>query len=415
MKRRVTLLIGAATFLGALLRLWAIGRQWMTADEILSLPTAVSYVRTGWGAPLMPFHPELRNLLVYAASRAFGAGLITYKGWSLFFGILAVPLLGLLVWRLTHSTVAASLAALLLALDPTSIYWSRSALQDGWTVFFALAGVLVTVEIARSEKRSRWLWLPLVAGAIFGLGTAAKFYVIPVELAAAGYLAWTAGRRRRPADAAWAVVAILGGSLVAFVLTYAPWFAAGHSAAEWFPFERSVVATMATASIQAPYNRFTHAWQWFVVPFVGWNEIEFGWPLPSLGLAVANPFTWLVVLPSSAYLFWMRRDALGMWLLQLFFWAAYVPYLLISRHINTFGALVALPFAFALVALAAADLSRRWGSRIAIGYAALVVVTSLALYPGAIGHGADTPYLAPLVRYQSSAPLLPMIQEQLGR
>ena len=63
---------------------------------------------------------------------------------SLLLGILGVPLLGILVYRITGSRIAGVLAAFLLALDPVHITFSRQALQEVHTIFFLLlAAVLI--------------------------------------------------------------------------------------------------------------------------------------------------------------------------------------------------------------------------------------------------------------------------------
>jgi hypothetical protein len=62
------------------------------------------------------------------------------------------------------------------------------------------------------------------------------------------------------------------------------------------------------------------------------------------------------------------------------------------------SSLAVTPFAFALVALAAADLvrERRWRVGVGLGLAAVLLV-SLLMYPMSIGKGWHYGYLRPLV------------------
>lgn len=417
MTRRFTYLIAATAAIGAVARVWGLGRQALTLDELLMLPTANHYVRFGVPRPELPFHPNLRNILLYLSGQMFGTSAAGLKGWSVLFGVLSVVLLGLLVWRLTRSETASVVAATLLAIDPLSIYMSRSGLQDGWTTFFALAGLHFALSVIESERGAFATWGPLLCGAVFGLGVATKFYVIPIEATAIIYVAVVLWRQGRRPLAVWASAAVLLSSLLAFTLTYLPWFAAGHSVPEWFAYLRALNEAISSHSISLIDNTDTRAWQWFVKPFVAWQEMEYAYPLPGMGIALANPVTWLATIPAAVVVVLRQRAQRGAMILLGLLAVSYVPLLVVSRPIWVLSAVSVVPFAFAITAVALKEVARRIGGmKVVMTYVAAAALLSAALFPGVTGDALDVGYLRVAVRRAAgTGSLLPPIEEQLNR
>lgn len=415
MTRRLTYLLAAITGASAVVRVWGLGRQALTLDELLMLPTAHHYMRFGVPRPEMPFHPNLRNILLDFSGRLLGSSAAGLKGWSVLFGVLSVLLLGLLIWRLTRSEIATLVAASLLAFDPLSIYMSRSALQDGWTVFFALAGLHLALNVIETESLPGVVRSSLFCGIAFGLGVSSKFYVIPIEGAAIAYLVVVLWRQNRRPLAVWVSSTVLLTSVFVFTLTYYPWFRAGHSASEWFAYLGALMQSIATHSIQITDNADTHAWQWFVRPFVAWQELQYAVPLPRMGIAVANPVSWLAVLASAVVVFVARRKRKGDAILLGLFLASYVPLLVAGRPIWVLSAVSVLPFAFALVGLTVDEVAHRFGgTRTAIAYVVAVSLVSAALFPGVTGDALKIGYLRQAVRRAAgNAPMLEPIERQL--
>lgn len=416
MNRRLMALLLAVTTAGAAVRLWGIGLQTLTLDEILMHPTAVQYMRFGVPRPEMPFHPNLRNILLYLSERVLGSTAIGLKGWSLLFGILSVLLLGLLVWRLTHDKTASLIAAVLLASDPLSIYLSRSGLQDGWAPFWTLVALHVLLSVMETPSGAITVWGPLLCGALFGLGVTSKFYVVPIEAACILYVFVVFWRQGRGPLAIWTAGATLFSSLLVFILTYAPWFAAGHSVSEWLTYQQALLETMTSHSRGFPDNRDIRAWEWFVRPFVAWQEMQYASPLPRMAIALASPLTWLVVLPAMAWTAIRQRSERGTMILLGLFLAAYVPLLTVNRFIYVFSATIVLPFAFALIGIAVSAVARRFGTWTALAYAVLVIAMSAALFPGVTGHALDHGYLRQAVRRAAgTATLIPPLEQQLNQ
>ncbi len=123
-------------------------------------------------------------------------------------------------------------------------------------------------------------------------------------------------------------------------------------------------------------------------------------------LAVTNPVVWLTVLPAAIRSVWLHRTRRADFVLQTYFWVAYLPLLLASRPIWLLSALAVVPYAFALVAIAVTDIARRTGAWVFWGFAAAAMLSSLLLYPLATGQPADTRYLAPVLESLRSGGLL---------
>ena len=187
-----------------------------------------------------------------------------------------------------------------------------SALQDGWTVFFALAGLHLALSVLESEGGAFSVWGPLLCGVTFGLGVASKFYVIPIEAVTIVYLAVVLWRQGRRPLAVWVSGAMLLSSLLTFTLTYVPWFRGWQLGDGVVRLSRSASGgDQSSHAIFLPDNADIRAWQWFVRPFVAWQEMEYAVPLPRMGIALANPVTWLAVLASAVVVFIKRRTERG--------------------------------------------------------------------------------------------------------
>lgn len=399
MKRPLLMWLGGATLLALLFRAWGFWSQPFTVEDLLVGPTALGYLTTGATGPVMPFHPHLRDLVLGPWVSLFGAGMATRIP-SILLGTACIPLLGILVHRLSKSTLAAGIAALLLAIDPVSIYFSRQSIQEVWTACFALAGVLVVVIALQRRSTAGWGWLMPLAGLLFGLGVSAKFYVVPVELAAIGMVLWVTLSRRRWPEAVFAACTIVGVSLLVYVLTFVPWMLNGHTAAEWIAYQQRLVGAM-TTHMRPPVNhlRFNRPALWFVQPFMGWADVLYT-QTPTISFTVGNPLVWLAVLPAAVYSLWKRRARRADVVFQVLFWATYLPLALGGRPIWLLSSVIVVPFAFALIALAATDLSERIGARPVYAYLGVATLVTALLFPAAAGTVPG--YLSPLARHMGS-------------
>jgi len=396
--RRFLIALGWITLIAGVLRVAFIGSQAPTSDDIQVAWTAWGYTLNGQSFPTMSHHPVLRNLMVYATTNLFGGSVLGIKGLSMLFGTLIVPVTALLVRRASRDDRAGLFAAGIVALDGVQIVYSRQAINDVHAAFFALVGVWLTVEALRSKDTATWKWIVPLAGLAFGLGAAEKFYALPLMALALGLLIFSAWKRRCADEALLAAIALGPLPLLVYVLTYIPWFGRGYDLAEWVRYQSRLIDAMTNFSRPAVGFRANDEplW-WFVRPFYGHDEVALlAGQQAQVSVAVGNPFVWLAVIPVVGYALLneeqRRRDAL----LLAFFFAAYLPFAFSTRQIWALSSVVVIPFAAGIIGSVFAGLSRRHGNRVALAYGAIVVASSLLLYPLAIGRALDFPYLQPI-------------------
>jgi dolichyl-phosphate-mannose--protein O-mannosyl transferase len=157
--------------------------------------------------------------------------------------------------------------------------------------------------------------------------------------------------------------------------------------------------------------RFSQPSRWFVEPFMGRSETVRSAAGEALTFCVGNPVVWLVVLPSVAYALVRNRRRRAEALFLALFAATWASMLGPARPIWILSSLTVLPFAFALVALAAADLEARSGkaaARLAVhGWLLAAMVGSLLLHPALMGRAEQVAYLRPLVEHMKGSPPAP--------
>lgn len=399
-QRRDAVLAAAIVTVAAVMRLYGVAGQPVLDDEVGAVAAALHYVESGQFGPIMWYHPNLRNLLLWWVTEAFGQGPVALRSISLLLGILSIPITGMLLHALTRDRAAAFIASFLFAVDQVHVALSRQAIQETWTTFFLLLGSLLAVVAWR--RGSPW---PLVAaGLAFGLGISSKFHALfpLMACAAAGLvLAW---RERSPTKGAW-VVACLGAlPALVFLSTYLPWFTRGYGFADWLHMQRALLVKMAN-HVGNPSDQLVDraAWQWFLRP-MGYATFAISTGAPAVTVAFSNPAAWLAVLPSAAFV--ARRpagapgDVGGARFVLLLFIASYLPLAVSPRPIWLLSSLAVLPFALMLVALAAAHVLRAGPrARVALAaYGALLVAIALALYPMSIARGGAYPHLQQILQ-----------------
>lgn len=401
--RRFALALAAISLGGFVLRVWGLAGERIFGDDACVGVSAARFVEQGFIGPTMWHHPHLRDLLVYGSVQALGDSKLALTICSLVMGTLSVPLLGLAALRLLRRRDAALLAALLLALDSIAIDYSRQAVQEGYVLFFIVAGLWLALEFARGGGPG---WL-LGAGVCLGLGLASKWSVafpLAVILAA---LSWRVVRERPARPEALRHLAFLAAALVLlplwiYLASFYPWFTHGHGLAEWIDLQRSMLHEMQT---HRGFNRYLptidhHAYLWFLRP-VYYIDVGFGPGDPVLLIAITNPAVWLLTLPAIAYLAYRaRRDQLeSQWLLLALFVASYLPFLPTLRPIWVHTALAVVPFSLTAIAYFLTEASERLRHRrrLLIAYVALASICAAPLYLLATGKGLEVGPLKPIV------------------
>ncbi len=397
MTRRFYYALLAVTVLGIFLRFYGIGEQPPITDEVQVAFSAENYMERGHFGPTMAYHPNLRNILVYGCMKALGTGVWGLRGFSLLFGVLSIPLLGLLVFRITSNTTASALAAFFLAVDPVHITFSRQAIQEVHTAFFFLLGVLLAVAAMKGDKRGRVFMLPL-SGLFFGLGLASKAHAAFPLLVCLLYVFYRGEEDHDPwHEKVFAVLSLSVVPLTVYMLTYVPWFGRGYNLLDWVFMQKALFVKIATHTGNPMDSMVdTSAWLWFIKPFMGYGNFTHFEGKPFVTIAMGNPLVWLMVLPSAAYVYY-RKQTEGRGMLLTLFLVSYLPLAFTLRPIWVLSSIAVTPFAYGIVGLAVSEISRKAGVKALFVYATLVLVVSIMFYPMAVGEAWDYNYLRPLV------------------
>jgi dolichyl-phosphate-mannose-protein mannosyltransferase len=272
-------------------------------------------------------HPPLGKWIIALGEEWLGiTNPASWRIMTAIVGILAVVLVMLIAKYLFKSTLVATVAGFLMAIDGNAIVMSRVGLLDNFVMFFALLGfgailldrqqsatrlALWIERRARSGRSTEWgpalWWRPwiILAGLAFGLDAAVKWngiyflaglaiYTVAVDLFA----------RRDAGIAFWATGTLLKQAPTTFLLMV-PIAIAGYLASwtGWFVTKGGYDRTFA----DQPGNAWTGPFAW--VPHVWQSFYQFEYQVYQYNINehsphpyAANPLTWLLMIrPTSMY------------------------------------------------------------------------------------------------------------------
>ena len=346
----------AVVVLAAVLRLWNLGSPHeLVFDETFYVKDAWTLFNNGYESawpdeadalfvaghtdifrsdPSFVVHPPLGKWLIALGMAVLGAD--NSWGWRIvtaLIGILAVVLLMVIARKLFGSTLLATIAGFLLAIDGHAIVMSRVALLDNSVMFFALLGfgaVLLDREW-HASRLAAWLsdrrtdghdpswgptlwWRPWLsaAGLAFGLASSIKWsglyflaafgvYVVVVDALArrrAGVPFWMSAAILKQAPANFLLMVPIAAAT--FLVSWTGWFAtSGGYYRDW--------ANSAGAAWIGPAAWVPHSLQSFWHYQVAAYSYHVGLETPHP--YQANPLTWLLMIrPTSMY---YRGSTLG--------------------------------------------------------------------------------------------------------
>ena len=373
-------------------------------------------------------HPPLGKWMIAVGVRIFGfdcptpddfcKGTTTSFGWRIvpaIAGIATVALMYLLARRLFRSTLAASLAAGLLAFDLLHLVQSRTSMLDIFIPLFGVAAFYFLLldrdrSLSTSEETSIWdrPWR-LAAGASFGAAVATKWS--GGLLMAAGLalvIAWSlAARREVPlrerlmgtlrTEGPTIFVFMLVVPFLIYTLTYAGRFSGTHLAgAPWneghfartmwehhrymLDFHQNLESTHSYQSpgpswiaLKRPVSYYFCSGETCRPPNNGeYEEI----------MATGSPFVWWMSVPAILFVgySWVRRRRFGgpEGAILAGFLFTYVPWLVIDRPaVFLFYLLPTVPFMCLALAYVATRIGRSWEATSAI---ALFCVGALGVF-----------------------------------
>jgi uncharacterized protein (TIGR03663 family) len=271
------------------------------------------------------------------------------------FGTATILLLSLSPAGVGRTAVAAG--AMLMALSPAMVFYSRMYIQESMFVCFALT-FAIAIGRATTKRGVRW---PVVAGIAAGLAAATKetsAIVIPASLAACALAWWSLGATRpsvAPANARWRIALLLGLAAGAGIaaLFYSSFLAHPRGALEPFRaaamyFQRGV----SPAGHVHPWHYYLGLLSWSSSGGLRWTEAVV------LVLAAVGAVTaWTAPDPSRPETAFWRRYLTGNAAITLAIFSA-IPYKT-PWNLLPFYTLTILAAGIGVSALAQATTSRR--------------------------------------------------------
>ncbi len=294
-------------------------------------------------------HPPLGKDLIMLGVLLFG---MTGFGWRIVgavFGAAMVPLLYLLLRRLTCSPRYAMLGACLLALDGLRFVQTRIATIDVYATFFILLSAYFMLWYAQQvlAKGVHHSLLPMaLCGLAFGLGCASKWTGIYAGAGlAAVYFAvlWLRKRQGVPSFAHEFALA-MGGGVLFFVLvplliylaSYLPywWRDPSFSLQDWWNCQTYMYWYHSTLKATHPFESRWYTWPLLLRPVWYYAGTGLAEGTKASIAAIGSPVVWLGGTAGIGALVWRvicgKGDRRGAFVLTL--WLAQVlPWVLVSR------------------------------------------------------------------------------------
>ncbi len=339
----------AVTLLAAVLRLWNLGApKALVFDETYYVKDAWSLLHLGyegsWPAEADPsfitghvdiftsvggyvVHPPLGKWLIGLGMAAFGGD--NSVGWRIstaIVGIVAVFVVAMIARELFKSTLLATIAGGLMAIDGSAIVMSRVSLLDNFLMFFALLGFWAILKDRRQSAGRLALWMTqrakrglhtdwgpalwwrpwlITAGLIFGLSAAIKWngayflaafavYTLIVDAVArrrAGITLWASGTAFKQGPTSFLLTVPI--AVAAYLVSWTGWFVTNGGYGRHWADTAGNALTGAFAWIPHSLQSF---WHYQVMAY------DFNVGLHTAHPYAANPLGWLLMIrPTSMY------------------------------------------------------------------------------------------------------------------
>ncbi len=335
-------------------------------------------------------HPPTAKLVMAGFIRLLGFFPVAFRLGSVVFGLLTLFVLWRLATRM-RGPMFGLLALILLAADGMWFVFSRVAMNDIYATGCMVAAMYAAYRFwTGTERRPAWL---AASGAFFSLGITMKWNAAPMFLGMAiltlGRLVYDRmkgscrGRALTMLVAAWVAGYLLAPPML-YLLSYTPYFLAGHSLSDFVALQDQIWSYH--HSLKAAHSQGSPWWQWPLMTQPVWMFYHRTPIRARVIYTLGNPLLWWSFLPALAYvvLRYLRRREPADGLILCGFFGAWLPWAFVGRVAFIQYLLPGLPFGILAVATVlqdAATAASRWRARVVGAYVALCVATFLHFYP----------------------------------
>ncbi len=196
------------------LRVYRLGVDSLWYDETVSALLARRPLAEMWAHTARDIHPPLYYALLHFWRLLAGGSEYSLACFSVWFGVAGVAMVGYLGWRLFGARVGL-LAALLMTVNPFSIWYAQEVRMYSLGVFLTLLLLKFTLDVWEDAGRGGWALFGVAVTSALMLWTLyyAAFTLVALNLVALPWL-WFKGRRKL-----WPWL----GAQVAAIILYLPW------------------------------------------------------------------------------------------------------------------------------------------------------------------------------------------------
>ncbi|MDD5317642.1 MAG: glycosyltransferase family 39 protein [Candidatus ainarchaeum sp.] len=286
---------------------------------------------------LNPQHPPLAKYLFGYSAAAFGKPALP----SLLAGLLSIPLLLYLSWRIIRNPFWAFVATLTFSTSSIFLSYATQTYLEALVLLWMLLAVFLIVKINDSRKTPHGLLLALAV--LAGFGIAMKWSLVAILPLAAAFM-WAAGKRE------WALefVALAPLAAIPYLVAYSAYFGGGHTLLDFARFQAGTAAywiAIGSTSGVPPLS----VWQILFTGYAAYGAYHVGNWNPSWAVFGASAFA------GAAYCL-LKRDR--MLILAVLWFFAYMLFFSTGPTWDRY-ILPALPAAIIIFFYLANDLLRR--------------------------------------------------------
>jgi dolichyl-phosphate-mannose--protein O-mannosyl transferase len=311
-------------------------------DSVIHIPTAGNYVLFGFLGPDNWFTQPGAHYVNWVLMHVFGNDPLGWR--QALAGAVAVLLTFLLAREVFRTPFVAVSSTILVALDPTSLGFSRTSLQDVLVSALVLGVILEFVRALRSDRTADWVAVGLLLGAAGAARWYALLVVVPMALAAF----WMRRSDARKLAHRFLVYVVLTPVAI-YILAYVPWLMRGYGLSEWLSMQAEAIRVQALPSAdffaQTELAPLAGPRRWFV----GWvGRAMTGVRTGTYSVLMNDPVLWWTFLPATAYVLWraVPRKAVGPTMVGGTFVVLYAFFALTARPIFLYSSLTLVPLGF---------------------------------------------------------------------
>jgi dolichyl-phosphate-mannose--protein O-mannosyl transferase len=336
-------------------------------------------------------YAPLSDLILAASMKVFGDNPVGWRINGIVLGVATIFLVFLIARRLYAESPAPILAASLLAFDPFHIHFCRTITQETPVIFFFLLYLYLMLEFSENSRHTL-----TCAGISLGLTIATKVYfvfAIPVVASYAFYRQMQRCGTGRPyGNYLEFIVKLVLLPVAIYLLAHILWLGRGHTLPELIQLKSDAFwifnhnFTFENAEILIQGGK---PWEWFLKPFSFGHQLTPDGQYVRFAIQINNPLFRMMVMPALCIVLYqaIKAGRIQEFIPPLLFASCYLVPLLAKRPMNSYSALVLLPFAYLILARAVVIVAQKYAcvQEASILFFCLVVASGCYLFPIAAG------------------------------